>query len=64
MLKLFLTVHQGNVSDVRASVQDRVISCSFTSMNTFSTGRTTGFNKTSYLMFAFGPSNNGNEDSM
>ncbi|XP_035515663.1 putative ferric-chelate reductase 1, partial [Morone saxatilis] len=48
-----------NVSDVRASVQDTVISCSFTSMNTLSTQRTTGFNKTYYLIFAHGPSSNG-----
>ncbi|XP_051266205.1 putative ferric-chelate reductase 1 isoform X2 [Dicentrarchus labrax] len=49
----------GNVSDVRASVQDTVISCSFTSMNTLSTQRTTGFNKTYYLIFAHGPSSKG-----
>ncbi|XP_070848688.1 putative ferric-chelate reductase 1 [Chaetodon trifascialis] len=49
----------GNVSDVRASVLDRVISCSFTSMNTISTEGTTGFNKTYHLMFAHGPSSNG-----
>ncbi|XP_039982165.1 putative ferric-chelate reductase 1 isoform X2 [Xiphias gladius] len=49
----------GNVSDVRVSSQDRVISCSFTSMNTISTQRTTGFDKTYHLMFAHGPSSNG-----
>ncbi|KAM9337587.1 putative ferric-chelate reductase 1 [Symphorus nematophorus] len=49
----------GNVSDLRASVQDRVISCSFTSMNTISTQRTTGFNTTYHLMFVHGPSSNG-----
>ncbi|XP_034427706.1 putative ferric-chelate reductase 1 isoform X1 [Hippoglossus hippoglossus] len=49
----------GNVSDVRASAQDRVISCSFTSMNTISTQRTKGFNKTYHLMFAHGPSSSG-----
>ncbi|XP_023155754.2 putative ferric-chelate reductase 1 [Amphiprion ocellaris] len=49
----------GNVSDVQASVQDNVIRCSFTSMNTISTQRTSGFNKTYHLMFAYGPSNNG-----
>ncbi|XP_044033181.1 putative ferric-chelate reductase 1 [Siniperca chuatsi] len=54
-----LALPLGNVSDVRASRQDRVISCSFTSMNTFSTQRTTDFNKTYFLMFAHGPSSNG-----
>ncbi|XP_044196405.1 putative ferric-chelate reductase 1 [Thunnus albacares] len=49
----------GNVSDVTASVQGMVISCSFTSMNPISTQRTTGFNRTYYLMFAHGPSSNG-----
>ncbi|XP_074549254.1 putative ferric-chelate reductase 1 isoform X2 [Halichoeres trimaculatus] len=54
-----LTLPLGKVSDIRASVQGRVISCSFTSMNTLSTERTTGFNKSYHLMFAYGPSNNG-----
>ncbi|KAG8009277.1 Ferric-chelate reductase 1 [Nibea albiflora] len=59
-LAMILPVHQGYVSDVRASVQDRVISCSFTSMNPISTHRgTSGFNKTYHLMFAHGSSNNG-----
>ncbi|XP_071341641.1 putative ferric-chelate reductase 1 [Trachinotus anak] len=49
----------GNVSEIRLSAQDGVISCSFVSMNTISTQRTTGFNKTYYLMFAHGPSSNG-----
>ncbi|CAJ1082006.1 putative ferric-chelate reductase 1 isoform X1 [Xyrichtys novacula] len=49
----------GNVSDVRASVQGSIISCSFTSMNTPSTVRTTGFNNSYYLMFVYGPSKNG-----
>uniref|UniRef100_A0A3B5ATY9 Putative ferric-chelate reductase 1 n=1 Tax=Stegastes partitus TaxID=144197 RepID=A0A3B5ATY9_9TELE len=49
----------GNVSEVKASMQDSVISCSFTSMNTVSTQRTSGFNKTYHLMFAHGPSDNG-----
>ncbi|XP_034562554.1 putative ferric-chelate reductase 1 [Notolabrus celidotus] len=53
------TLPLGNVSDVRASVQGGVISCSFTSMNTLSTVRTTGLNKSYHLMFAYGPSNNG-----
>ncbi|KAM9332594.1 putative ferric-chelate reductase 1 [Pholidichthys leucotaenia] len=49
----------GNVSDLKTSVQDRVFSCSFTSRNTISTQETSGFNKTYYLMFAHGPSSNG-----
>ncbi|XP_078147573.1 putative ferric-chelate reductase 1 isoform X2 [Centroberyx gerrardi] len=49
----------GNVSDVTASVQDGMISCSFTSMNPISTQRTTGFSKPYHLMFAYGPTNNG-----
>ncbi|KAM3849469.1 putative ferric-chelate reductase 1, partial [Diretmus argenteus] len=53
------TLPLGNVSDVRASVQDGVISCSFTSMNPISTQRTTGFNKSYHLMFAHGPTING-----
>ncbi|XP_034411190.1 putative ferric-chelate reductase 1 [Cyclopterus lumpus] len=48
----------GNISDVRASVLDGVISCSFTSINIISTQRTTGFNKTYYLLFAYGPNSN------
>ncbi|XP_059183387.1 putative ferric-chelate reductase 1 [Centropristis striata] len=50
----------GNISDVRASVEEGVISCSFTSMNSISLQKTTGFNKTYYLMFAHGPSSYGN----
>ncbi|XP_045930803.1 putative ferric-chelate reductase 1 [Micropterus dolomieu] len=54
----------GNVSNVSASVLNKVISCSFTSMNTLSTQRTTGFNQSYYLMFVHGPSSNGNEDTV
>ncbi|XP_041670638.1 putative ferric-chelate reductase 1 [Cheilinus undulatus] len=53
------TLPLGDVSNIKASVQGGVISCSFTSMNTVSTVKKTGFNKTYYLMFAHGPSNNG-----
>ncbi|KAG7526021.1 hypothetical protein JOB18_035760 [Solea senegalensis] len=49
----------GNVSDVRASVQDTVISCSFTSRNIISTQRTKGIDKAYHLMFAHGPCSNG-----
>ncbi|XP_068604307.1 putative ferric-chelate reductase 1 [Brachionichthys hirsutus] len=46
----------GNISDVKASAQDEVISCSFTSSNTISTQRT---DKAYHLLFAHGPSSNG-----
>ncbi|KAM7390892.1 hypothetical protein PAMA_008882 [Pampus argenteus] len=49
----------GNVSDIIASVQGSVISCSFTSMNPISTQRTSNFNRIYYIMFAHGPSNKG-----
>ncbi|XP_058493572.1 putative ferric-chelate reductase 1 isoform X2 [Solea solea] len=49
----------GNVSDVRASVQDTVISCSFTSRNMISTQRTKGIDRAYHLMFAHGPCSNG-----
>ncbi|XP_074478137.1 putative ferric-chelate reductase 1 isoform X1 [Sebastes fasciatus] len=49
----------GNVSDIRASVQDGGISCSFISMNIISPQRTSGINKTYHIMFAHGPSTNG-----
>ncbi|KAF7652309.1 hypothetical protein LDENG_00098530, partial [Lucifuga dentata] len=49
----------GNVSDITASVQDRLISCSFTSMNPVSTQRTTSSNSSYHIMFAHGPSSNG-----
>ncbi|AWP21016.1 putative ferric-chelate reductase 1 [Scophthalmus maximus] len=49
----------GNVSGVRASVRDSVISCSFTSTNAISTQRRSGADKAYHLMFAHGPSRNG-----
>ncbi|XP_034028594.1 putative ferric-chelate reductase 1 isoform X2 [Thalassophryne amazonica] len=49
----------GNISDVKTSVHDKVISCSFSSTNPISTQRTSGFNKTYYLMFAHGPTTSG-----
>ncbi|XP_029955422.1 putative ferric-chelate reductase 1 [Salarias fasciatus] len=49
----------GNVSDVKASERDGVLSCSFTSMNLISTQRSSGLNTSYYLMFAHGPSQNG-----
>ncbi|XP_041823449.1 putative ferric-chelate reductase 1 isoform X2 [Melanotaenia boesemani] len=50
----------GNVSDIKTSIQNNVISCSFTSMNSISTQRSSYLNKTYYLLFAYGPSSNGN----
>ncbi|XP_032359287.1 putative ferric-chelate reductase 1 [Etheostoma spectabile] len=49
----------GNITNITTSVQNGVISCTFTSMNIISLQRTTGFNKAYYLMFVHGPSSNG-----
>uniref|UniRef100_A0A8D0AMX4 Ferric-chelate reductase 1 n=1 Tax=Sander lucioperca TaxID=283035 RepID=A0A8D0AMX4_SANLU len=49
----------GNVSDITASVQNGVISCSFTSTNIISLERTTGFSNAYYILFVHGPSSNG-----
>ncbi|XP_078136995.1 putative ferric-chelate reductase 1 isoform X2 [Sander vitreus] len=49
----------GNVSGITVSVQNGVISCSFTSMNIISLQRTTGFSNAYYLLFVHGPSSNG-----
>nr|XP_057916657.1 putative ferric-chelate reductase 1 isoform X2 [Doryrhamphus excisus] len=49
----------GNISDVRTSMRDGVISCSFISFNPVSTQRNTAFNTSYHLMFAYGPSSNG-----
>ncbi|XP_037537910.1 putative ferric-chelate reductase 1 [Nematolebias whitei] len=54
-----LTVALGNISNIEASMQSGVISCSFTSMNTISTQRTSGINQMYYILFASGPSSNG-----
>ncbi|XP_030580571.1 putative ferric-chelate reductase 1 [Archocentrus centrarchus] len=48
-----------NVYNITTSNQNSVISCSFTSTNTISTQRTSGFNQTYYLLFAHGSSRNG-----
>ncbi|XP_019727387.1 putative ferric-chelate reductase 1 isoform X2 [Hippocampus comes] len=53
------TLPLGNISDLRVSMQDRVISCSFTSFNPISTRRSTGVtdpHRSYYLMFAYGSS--------
>ncbi|XP_013885723.1 putative ferric-chelate reductase 1 [Austrofundulus limnaeus] len=50
----------GNVSNVIASTQNGVLSCTFTSMNTISTQRSSGTNQMYYILFAYGPSSNGN----
>ncbi|KAK5612544.1 hypothetical protein CRENBAI_012029, partial [Crenichthys baileyi] len=49
----------GNVSDVRALVQNGVLSCSFTSKNPISTQRSSGFSSMFYLLFAYGARSNG-----
>ncbi|KAG7219564.1 hypothetical protein INR49_018991 [Caranx melampygus] len=49
----------GNISEVMVSAEGGVISCSFTSMNSISTQRTSGLNDSYYLLFAHGPSNHG-----
>ncbi|XP_030599625.1 putative ferric-chelate reductase 1 [Archocentrus centrarchus] len=49
----------GNVYNITASKRDNVISCSFTSTNTVSTQRTSGFNQTYFLLFAHGRSSSG-----
>ncbi|XP_017269548.1 putative ferric-chelate reductase 1 isoform X2 [Kryptolebias marmoratus] len=54
------TLSLGNISNIEASMQQGVISCSFTSRNTISTERTTGINQMYYILFAYGSSSNGN----
>ncbi|CAL8320433.1 unnamed protein product [Boreogadus saida] len=54
------TLDLGNVSRVLGSLQDGVISCSFTSTNPISTQEgQTGFDAPYYLLFAYGPSTDG-----
>ncbi|XP_063340998.2 putative ferric-chelate reductase 1 [Pelmatolapia mariae] len=49
----------GNVYNVTTSLQNNVISCSFTTTNIISIQGTSGFNQSYYLLFAHGPSSNG-----
>ncbi|KAM9827299.1 putative ferric-chelate reductase 1 [Neosynchiropus ocellatus] len=49
------TLPLGDVSDVRVSLKDGVISCSFTSRNPISIQRTSGLNTSYHLMLASGP---------
>uniref|UniRef100_A0A8C8CQH4 Ferric-chelate reductase 1 n=1 Tax=Oncorhynchus tshawytscha TaxID=74940 RepID=A0A8C8CQH4_ONCTS len=49
----------GNVSDVTSSVNNSIISCSFTTRNPISTQRSGGSSSLYYLMIVHGPSNNG-----
>lgn len=51
---------QGNVYNITTSLQNSVISCVFTTTNTISIEGTSGFNQSYYLLFSYGPSNNGN----
>uniref|UniRef100_A0A3Q2WLW8 Putative ferric-chelate reductase 1 n=1 Tax=Haplochromis burtoni TaxID=8153 RepID=A0A3Q2WLW8_HAPBU len=49
----------GNVYNRTTSLQNSVISCVFTTTNTISIEGTSGFNQSYYLLFSYGPSNNG-----
>ncbi|XP_045066240.1 putative ferric-chelate reductase 1 [Coregonus clupeaformis] len=49
----------GNVSDVKSSVNNNIISCSFTTMNPISTQRSAGSSSLYYLMIVHGPTSNG-----
>ncbi|CAI5661723.1 unnamed protein product [Oreochromis niloticus] len=49
----------GNVYNVTTSLQNGVISCSFTTTNIISIQGTSGFNQSYYLLFAHGPTSNG-----
>ncbi|XP_023855951.1 putative ferric-chelate reductase 1 isoform X2 [Salvelinus sp. IW2-2015] len=49
----------GNVSDVKSSIKDDIISCSFTTRNPISTQRLVRSSSPYYLMFAHGPTSNG-----
>ncbi|XP_063340996.1 putative ferric-chelate reductase 1 [Pelmatolapia mariae] len=49
----------GNVYNVTTSVQNGVISCSFTTTNVISIQGTSGFNQSYYLLFVHGPTSNG-----
>ncbi|KAJ8387159.1 hypothetical protein AAFF_G00159710 [Aldrovandia affinis] len=49
----------GNISDIRTSFLDGVISCSFTSRNPVTIQRSAAISSLYYLMFAYGPTNNG-----
>ncbi|KAG9351107.1 hypothetical protein JZ751_024997, partial [Albula glossodonta] len=49
----------GNISNIQSSFLNGVISCSFTSRNPITTHRSATVNSLYYLMFAYGPSNNG-----
>ncbi|KAM9402026.1 putative ferric-chelate reductase 1 [Salvelinus alpinus] len=49
----------GNVSDVKSSVNNSIISCSFTTRNPISTQRSGGSSSLYYLMIVHGPSSTG-----
>ncbi|XP_021476218.2 putative ferric-chelate reductase 1 isoform X3 [Oncorhynchus mykiss] len=49
----------GNVSDVKSSMQDDIISCSFTTRSPISIPRSVRSSSPYYLMFAHGPTSNG-----
>ncbi|XP_078795042.1 putative ferric-chelate reductase 1 [Oryzias latipes] len=53
------TLPLGNVSDVEASIKNNVIKCVFVSSNPISTQRAAVSSPTYYLLYAYGPSSNG-----
>ncbi|KAL1006698.1 hypothetical protein UPYG_G00075570 [Umbra pygmaea] len=50
----------GNISNFKASVNNGIISCSFTTWNTISTQRSIGSSSPYYLMLVYGSMSNGN----
>ncbi|XP_067342901.1 putative ferric-chelate reductase 1 isoform X2 [Channa argus] len=52
-----ISIPLGNLAVVMATIQNNVIGCTFTTTNSISTQRSTGFNQTYYLLFAYGSSN-------
>uniref|UniRef100_A0A3P9CNZ5 DOMON domain-containing protein n=1 Tax=Maylandia zebra TaxID=106582 RepID=A0A3P9CNZ5_9CICH len=50
----------GNVYNITTSLQNNVISCSFTTTEIISIQGTSGFSQSYYFMFVCGPSSNGN----
>uniref|UniRef100_A0A3Q1IT59 DOMON domain-containing protein n=1 Tax=Anabas testudineus TaxID=64144 RepID=A0A3Q1IT59_ANATE len=61
--KTFLeTISLGDVSNLTATMQNNVISCSFITTNAISTQRSISSNQNYYILFAYGPSSNGNVD--
>ncbi|XP_026219810.1 putative ferric-chelate reductase 1 [Anabas testudineus] len=53
------TISLGDVSNLTATMQNNVISCSFITTNAISTQRSISSNQNYYILFAYGPSSNG-----